>query len=257
VTAPVEVVARELEQAAEVSRGRGAQSLAAELLEAAALATPVAANPTASFTRWLAAVDTHIGAGDEAAAATALDQAEPLAATPDTQAQVLLRRSRLASQFVAGRELAEQALRLLPFDDPLRAEVLEDIGECRRMEGHGQLAHRLARLAFAQATEHDDLGTQLATLNLMMMVERLWGMPTAEQTFAEISALADDPALDGPLLPIAWIRPWLHSFFAPWDDDAAEKQAREGIASLVQAGQYGVVSHLYVSWSWSSSGPRG
>jgi DNA-binding CsgD family transcriptional regulator len=247
VIAPVESVALELEHAADISRGRGAQSLAAELLEAAASATPVDTDPAAAFTRWLAAVDAHMGAGDEAAATAALDQVHELATTSDMKAQVLLRRSRLVRQFIAARELAEQALRLLPPGDPLRAEVLVDIGEIHRMEGHGRLARRLAQLALADATERGDLGGQLAALNLKLMVERLWGVRTADQTYAELAALADNPALDGPLHPLSWIRTWLGSFFAPWDDDGAEKRAREGIESLVQAGQYGVLSHLYVS----------
>jgi hypothetical protein len=116
VTAPDGAVALELEQAADVSRARGAQALAAELLEASALATPVDPDPSASLTRWVAAVDAYVSAGDEVAAIAALDRAESSTSNPEHQAQLLFRRSRLASRFVSGRVLAEQALRLLPGD---------------------------------------------------------------------------------------------------------------------------------------------
>jgi predicted ATPase len=102
IIGPAEEAAAELEQAAEISRSRGASQLAGELLEGAALATPAEVDAAASLRRWLRAVDAYFDAGDVMAAQAALDQASAVAADPQQQAQVMIRRAWMAVDAQAG-----------------------------------------------------------------------------------------------------------------------------------------------------------
>jgi DNA-binding CsgD family transcriptional regulator/energy-coupling factor transporter ATP-binding protein EcfA2 len=247
ISAPDEGVALELTQAADVSRGRGAQQLAGELFEAAALATPTVPGIGTGFDRWMNAVDAYYSAGDEESAEAALDKAVALAVTPDQQAFVLLRRYRFALDVPGQRVFAERALRLAPTDRALRAEILYNLGDSHRAAGHGRLAHRLLQRALADAVALDRFDIRLAALNSALAVERIWGMAEADASWTELKRLVSSPELDSPSAAFAWIRPWVHSFFATRDDGDAEKHVRQGIGSLVDAGRYGDLSHLYIA----------
>jgi hypothetical protein len=112
-----------LERAADISRGRGAQQLAGELLEGAALATPSGLDTAGGLGRWLRAVDTYIAAGDVVAAQAALDKGSALATVAEQQAQVLVRRLRLVDHYAGLRSLAEEAVRLAPKGSEVRTEL--------------------------------------------------------------------------------------------------------------------------------------
>ncbi|TDW69761.1 AAA family ATPase [Kribbella pratensis] len=105
ILAPDELVADELEHAADVSRARGAQQLAGELLEGAALATPADVDAPESFRRWIRAVDTYVGAGDALAARAALEKAAEVADGPPECAQVLIRQARTSDDLTVARSL--------------------------------------------------------------------------------------------------------------------------------------------------------
>ena len=171
-------VARELEQAADISRRRGAQQLAGELFEGAALATPAEADTAAGLGRWLRAVDMYIAAGDGVAAQAALDKGSALAVLPEQQAQVLVRRRRLVDHYSGVRSLAEQAVRLAPAGE-VRAEILEILGLLHRMQGHGEDALRLTRMAVTEAAAVERLDIQLAALNNRLAVEWHWAQGEA------------------------------------------------------------------------------
>jgi DNA-binding CsgD family transcriptional regulator/energy-coupling factor transporter ATP-binding protein EcfA2 len=240
ITAPDGPVARDLEQAADISRARGAQQLAGELLERAAMATP--ADADAGLGRWLRAVDTYLAAGDGAAAETALDSASPLAVDSEQQAQVLMRRVRLSDQHSGVRSLAEQALLLAPKGTEIRAEVLTDLGSIRRSQGHGDDALRLMRQAVIEAAEVKRFDVQLTALNERLAIEQHWGLGQPQQTLRDIERLIDSSGSDLPAAPVAWTR----GFFATWHDETAEEHVRAGIRSAVDAGRYGDLAQLYI-----------
>jgi DNA-binding CsgD family transcriptional regulator len=242
ITAPDELLALELEHAADISRARGAQHLAGELLERAAMATPADPDAATRLTRWLRAVDAYLGAGDGAAAETALDGAAPLAAEPEQQAQVLLRRVRLSDQHSGARSLAEQALLLAPKGTDIRAELLTDLGSIHRSQGRGDDALRLMRRAVIEAAEVKRFDVQLTALNERLAIEQHWGLGQPQQTLRDIARLVDSSGSDLPAAPVAWTR----SFFATWKDETAEEHVRAGIRSAVDAGRYGDLSQLYI-----------
>jgi len=242
VTAPDETVAGELERAADISRGRGAQELAGELLEGAALATPSGADTATSLGRWLRAVDTYIDAGDEITAQAALAKGSALAAVPQQQAQVLVRRVRLADDVARAQSLAEHALRLAPIGSEVRAEILHTLGTVHRMQGHGTPALELTQMAVTEAAAVKRFDVQLAALNERLSIERHWAVGLPEQTLRDFERLADSSALDLNSAALAFT----HGFFASWNDATAEKHVRDGITWAVNAGRYGDLSSLYI-----------
>jgi DNA-binding CsgD family transcriptional regulator len=242
ITAPDELVARELEQAADISRARGAQQLAGELLERAAMTTPPDAAAATSLTRRLRAVDAYLAAGDRAAAETALDGVSPLAAEREQQAEVLMRRVRLSDQHTGVHSLAEQALLLAPSGTEIRAEVLTDLGSIHRLHGNGSEALRLMRLAVIEAEKVNRFDVQLMALNERLAIEQHWGKGQPQQTLRDIERLVEGAA---PHLPTAQVA-WTQGFFAPWNDESAEAHVRAGISVAVDAGRYGDLSDLYI-----------
>ena len=247
VTAPEEPVARELERAADISRSRGAQHLAGQLFEASALASPSDDDSGVSLGRWLRAVDAYMNAGDRVAAEAALDQGSALAVAPEQQAQVLARRLTLFDDNTSPRSLAEQAVRLAPKGTYVRAQTLLILGEVHRQQGRGRLAWRVTQQAVAESAAIGHDGLQLTALGNRLAVERLWGLGHAQESLSEIEALGDKLRAHDPSSNLALAPAWAKSFYASWDDAAAEGHARNGIATLVQAGFYGDLSHLYVS----------
>jgi DNA-binding CsgD family transcriptional regulator len=241
ITAPDEAAAGDLERAAEVSRRRGAQQLAGELLEGAALATPSDLGTADDFRRWLRAVDTYIDAGDILSARSALDKGSALAAVPQQQAQVLARRAKLADDLRGSRVLAEQAFRLAPPGE-VRAEILQTLSEQRRMEGHGRLALRLTRMAIAEAGAAGRPDIQLVALYQRQSIEQLWGLGDPEQTVREMERLVESSPLE--LSPAEWAG--ARAFYAAWNDHRAERVVRDAIARAVDAGRYGDLSSLYI-----------
>ncbi len=242
ITAPDETVAGELERAAEINGRRGAPQLAGELFEGAALATPSEVDTAASLGRWLRAVDAYIDAGDHVAARAALDKGSALAAVPEQQAQLLVRRLRLADQRVGIRSLAEQALRLAPKGTEVRAQILLSLCSANRMEGNGKEALRLGRMAVEEAAAVNRFDVQLTALNERLACELHWGRGQLEQSLRDIERLVASSVLDLPAAQVAWT----HGFFAAWNDETAEKYVRDGIKSALDAGRYGDLSDLYI-----------
>lgn len=242
ISAPEAAVAEELDRAAEISRSRGALQLAGELLEGAALATPSDVDAADGFARWLRAVDTYVGAGDRLAARTALDKGAALAVTDEEQAQVLVRQAWLVEGLKAARSVLEQAFRMAPAGSEIRAEVLQQLSEYHRMEGHGKLALRLSQLAVTESAAVGRPDVQLAALNQIQNIERLWGLGDPDQTLAEIDRLVASSSRE--LSAAEWA--WAHGFHAAWNDETAERRTREGIARTVEAGRYGELSGLYI-----------
>jgi DNA-binding CsgD family transcriptional regulator len=241
IIAPDEAVASELDRAAGISRGRGALQLAGELLEGAALATPAEADAAARLWRWLRAVDTYIGAGDQVAAHAALDAAAALAAAAEEHAQVLARRARLADQYSGMRSLAEQALRLAPAGAEVRAEILTGLCTVHRMEGNGKEALRLGRMAVETAVAVNRPDVQLTALNELLACQLHWGQGQPAQVRRDIERLVGS-CTQLPPGQVAWTR----GFFAAWDDETAEDHVREGIRSAVETSRYGDLSDLYI-----------
>jgi DNA-binding NarL/FixJ family response regulator len=242
ITTPDEAVATELEQAAETSRSRGAQALAGELLEAAALATPTGTEQPGGLDRWLRAVDTYIDAGDRMAAQAALDKGAALAAAPLQQAKVLIRRLKLTDHFAGVRSLADEALQLAPRDTEVRAEILQILAMVHRMQGRGDDALEISHLATAEAAAVHRPDVELVALNNQMASEWHWAKGYPEATLREIERLADAGELGVRSL---WVV-WAHGFFAAWNDPNAEKWVRDGIAAAVEDGRYGDLSYLYI-----------
>jgi DNA-binding CsgD family transcriptional regulator len=241
IIAPDQAVAGELDRAAGISRDRGALQLAGELLEGAALATPAEADTAVRLWRWLRAVDAYIGAGDQVAAHAALDAATPLAAAAEQQAQVLARRARLADQYSGMRSLAEQALRLAPKGNDVRAEVLTGLCSVHRMEGSGRDALRLGRMAVEEAAAVNRPDVQLIAMNELLACQLHWGKGQPGQLRRDIARLVGSCAH----LPPGQVA-WTHGFFAAWNDETAEDHVREGIRSAVETGRYGDLSDLYI-----------
>jgi DNA-binding CsgD family transcriptional regulator len=241
ITAPDEAVACELEAAAEISRSRGAQPLAGELLEGAALATPSDPDTADGFRRRLRAVDTYIGAGDTLSARAALDKGAPLAAVPQQRALVLARRARLADDLRGSRSLAEQAFRIAPPGE-VRAEILQTLSEQHRMEGHGRLALRFTQMAITEAAAAGRADIQLVALYQRQSIEWLWGLGRPEQTLRDMERLVEGSPLE--LSPAEWAG--ARSFSAAWNDDAAEKVVRDAIRQAIHGGRYGDLSSLYI-----------
>ncbi|MFH8445376.1 LuxR C-terminal-related transcriptional regulator [Streptomyces sp. NPDC018026] len=248
ITAPDEVVAADLERAAELSKGRGAPQSAGELLEGAALATPAPADTNADadanagLERWLRAVDTYSEAGNAGASRAALCKGAGLATTPEQQAQVLVRRIRLAQDVPTARALAEQVLRLVPTGSGARPEVLCNLASVCRLQGDGTRALELARNAVTEAAAAKRPDIQLIALIERLAVEQLWGAGAdlREESSRAIEELARDARL--PMSFLALTR----SFNASWDDPMADRHARDGIEWAVEAGQYGDLPRLYV-----------
>lgn len=241
-TVPDEAIAGELERAAEISQARGAQQLAGELLESAALATPSGTPGRTAFDRWMRAVATYIDAGDEIAANTALDKGSALAEAAEQQAEALILRSRLADKLLAARVFLEQAFALVPPGSALRAEILHGLGMYRRCEGRGPLALRLTQMAIAQAALHNRVDVQLSALNERQAIERLWGIGDPAQSLREFQQVASglDATFEG------WVQALAHAFFASWDDPDAEGRVRAAIAAAITGGRYAELSDLYV-----------
>ena len=238
ITVPDEAVAQELERAANISRGRGTQQLAGELLERAALATPTEVDTAAGLDRWLRAVDNYLDAGDEVSAKAALDKGSALATIPQQRAQVLVRRSRLVVDLRSVRPLLEQAFRLAPVGSEVRAEILMFLGQSHREEGHGRLALRLCQMAVTAAAAVGRRDVQFTALNEQLGIERLWGLGEPEQSIRDSEQLVDSSSLAA--------RAWAHGIFAAWNDATAEQHVREGIEWAVGAGRYGDLSGLSI-----------
>ncbi|MFG1621941.1 AAA family ATPase [Kribbella sp. NPDC049227] len=241
IVAPDKAVAGELEDAAEISRARGAQQLAAELLEGAALATPSGMDTADGFRRWLRAVDSYVDAGDGLSARAALGKGAALAESSQDRAQVLVRRSRLAEDLRESRSLAEQAFRIAPAGE-VRAEILQTLSERHRMEGHGRLALRLARMAIAEAVAADRPDIQLVALYQRQSIEQIWGIDRPERTLREMERLVARSSLE--VSPAEWAG--ARSFYAAWNDGTAEAVVRDAIVQAVEAGRYADLSSLYI-----------
>lgn len=243
VTAPDEAVARELEQAAEISRSRGAPQLAAELFEAAARGTPSEGATEAAFRRLLLAVRTYQAAGDGASAEAALDQASTVARWPEQKAQVLERRCRLTDSCTVQTHVAEQALQLAPHGSEVRAEVLYLLGSVLRVHGNGDEAWRVMQLAVEEAAAVKRHDVQLMSLNERLSIEEQWGRGDPEQTLREINELIGNSEPDLPIAAMAWTR----GFFAPWNDQTSEAPVRNAIQKAIEAGRYGDLSDMYIA----------
>lgn len=242
VMAPDESVALELQQAAAISRARGAQHLVGELLERAARTTPSITDTVTCWGRWLRAVDAYLVAGDRVAAETTLDGASVLATEPEQQAEVLIRRLRLSDQHSGDRALAEQALLLAPKGTEIRAEVLRGLGTTNRMQGNGSEALHYMRMAVREAAELKRFDLQLIALNERLAIEQHWGQGRPQQTLRDIERLVGRAASDLPAEQVAWTQ----GFFASWNDESAEEKVRAGIRLAVEAGRYGELSNLYI-----------
>jgi DNA-binding CsgD family transcriptional regulator len=242
ITTPDEAIAGDLERAADISRGRGAQVLAGDLLEAAALATPAGVDTAASLGRWLRAVDAYTAAGDGVAAQAALDKGSALATVPEQQAQVLVRRLKLVDHYAGVHTLAEEAVRLAPEGSEVRAEILDILGLLHRMQGHGDEALQVTRMAVAEAAAVNRLDVQLGALNNRLAVEWHWAEGQPEQTLRDIDRLVESSALDPNAKDVVWTK----GFFAVWKDETAEKHVRDGIIAAVKDGRYGDLSYLYI-----------
>jgi DNA-binding CsgD family transcriptional regulator len=242
ITVPDEAIAEELKRAAEISQGRGAQQLAGELWEGAALATPPGVGTAVSLGRWLRAVDSYMAAGDGVAAQAALEKGAALAAVPEQQAQTLVRRLRLVDHYSGVQSLAEEAVRLAPEGTEVRAEILHILALLHRMQGRGEDALRVARMAVSEAAAVRRLDLQLAALNNRLSIEWHWAQGRPEQTLREIADLVESSGLNATMKEVVWTK----GFFAVWNDETAETHVREGITSAVDAGRYGDLSHLYI-----------
>ncbi|MFC6155553.1 helix-turn-helix transcriptional regulator [Kribbella jiaozuonensis] len=242
IVAPDETAAGELERAAEISRSRGAQQLAGELLEAAALATPSDVDASVSFRRWLGALDTYFGAGDLLAARAALENASAVAASPEDRAQVLLREARLPGNLRSARSLSEQAFRLAPAGTEVRAAILQELSEYHRMEGHGRLTLRLSQLAIDEAVAVRRTDIQFMALNQRLNAEWLWGSSRLKETEREFEQLVASSDTEISAAELAWGR----AFHAAWNDPEAVAEIRDGIRRTIDAGRYGDLSSLYI-----------
>ncbi|TCM37032.1 LuxR family transcriptional regulator [Kribbella sp. VKM Ac-2568] len=241
ITTPDEMVAEELERAADISRSRGAQQLAGELLEGAALATPSDLDTSDGFRRWLRAVDTYIDAGDTLSAGAALDKGSTLAGTPEQRARGLARRAKLADDLRGSRTLAEQAFRIAP-PGAVRAEILQTLSEQHRMQGNGRLALRLTRMAITEAGAAGREDIQLVALYQRQSIEWIWGLGDPKQTLHDMERLVESSSLE--LTPAEWAG--ARAFYAAWNDDTAESIVREAISRAIDAGRYGDLSSLYI-----------
>jgi DNA-binding CsgD family transcriptional regulator len=242
ISAPDETIAEELERAAAVSKDRGALILAGELFEGAALATPTTADAAAGLRRWLSAVDSYIAAGDGVAAQVALDSGAPLAATPEQQAEVLVRRLRLVDHYSGVRSLAEEAARIAPEGSEVRAQILSILGLLHRMQGHGDEALEATRMAVAEAAASGRPDIQLEALNNRLAVEWHWAQGRPEETLREIEQLVDRAPLDPSAMWVVWTK----GFFATWKDERAEQHVRDGIRAPIKDGRYGDLSFLLI-----------
>ena len=139
ITAPDEAVARELEQAADISRGRGAQQLAGELLEAAALATPTDAD-TASRSGSLAPRGGHLHRRRRrpGGAERPWTRGRRWRPSRSSRPRCWCGESGWPTTLPAARSLAEQALRLAPTGSEVRAEILQILGVVHRVQGRRQ-----------------------------------------------------------------------------------------------------------------------
>jgi DNA-binding CsgD family transcriptional regulator len=243
VTAPDEAVASELQQAAEISRARGAPTLAGELFESAALATPAGGVAESAFNRWLSAVQVYMAAGDGVEAAAALNGASGAAVWPAQKAEVLARRFRLADQCTIEPTLAEEALRLAPANSEVRADLLNMLGSIHRMHGDGEDALRMMQMAVTESANVKRFDIQLMSLNERLAIEQHWGRGQPQQTLREIDELVANAAPDLPIAMMAWTR----GFFAPWNDTASEAPVREAIRLAVEAGRYGDLSDMFIA----------
>jgi DNA-binding CsgD family transcriptional regulator len=241
ISTPDEMVAEELERAADISRTRGAQQLAGELLEGAALATPSDLDTSDGFRRWLRAVDTYIAAGDTLSAGAALGKGAPLAEAAEQRAQVLARRAKLADNLRGSRTLAEQAFRIAP-PGGVRAEILQTLSEQHRMEGNGRLALRMAQLAITEAEAAERPDIQLVALYQRQSIEWIWALGDPEQTLHDMERLVERSSLE--LTPAEWAG--ARAFYAAWNDDTAESIVRDAITRAIEAGRYGDLSSLYI-----------
>ena len=196
----------------------------------------------ASLGRWLRAVDAYTKAGDVLAAQAAVDKGSALAAFPEQQAQVLVRRLRLVDHHSGVRSLAEEALRLAPNGSEVRAEILGILALLHRMSGHGDEALQVAGMAVAEAAAVSRLDVQLDALNNQFAVESHWAQGQPQQTMRDIERLVESSGMDPTAKDVVWTK----GFFAAWNDETAEKHVRDGIAAAVRDGRYGDLSYLYI-----------
>lgn len=242
VTTPKESVAQELEDAAEVSRSRGAQALAAELWEAAARATP--GDDRAAFGRWIGAVDCYLAAGDGLAAQAVIDNAIlSQALTGEERAELTVRRIGLTEDVATARSIAEEALAEVPVGTDVRPLLQHLLGSVERLQGEGDRALALSRAAVTEAAAMGLDDVRLAALAGRLSAERHWGSGDMESTLVEIDHLATAMNLDARSADLAWIR----GFHARWDDPDAENHVRRGIAAAIESGRYGDLSALYTA----------
>jgi DNA-binding CsgD family transcriptional regulator len=242
-TMPDESVAAELETAAEISRSRGALQLAAELLEGAALATPSGSDNAAKLSRWLTAVDSYRAAGDATAATAALDKCVTLALSPEHQAELLMRRGRLAPDIRSAAALAQQAFDLAPRGSQVRAELLRTLGTFQRVLGDGPRAMELTKQAISESVRLGRFDVKLSGLNERISIERIWGLGGSADTAREIWSVMESAPTEVLPESMAWAR----GFFASWNDETAEGYVRRAIADTTSAGRYGKLAGLYIS----------
>jgi DNA-binding CsgD family transcriptional regulator len=140
------------------------------------------------------------------------------------------------------RSLAEQALRLAPEGSEVRAEILVSLCSVNRMEGNGEDALRLGRIAVDEAAAVKRPDLQLTALNELLACQLHWGKGQPGQSLRDIELLVATSAPDLPPGQVAWTQ----GFFAAWDDETAEGHVRDGITSAVDAGRYGDLSDLYI-----------
>lgn len=242
LTTPDADVAQELQRAAEISAGRGAQQLAGELLEAAARATPVDVDTDVRFALWMRVVDTYVHAGATDAARNALDRASPLAGDPRREAEVILRRVDLTNRMPTARALTEAGLALAPEGTEVHNALTSLLGALHRLAGNGDEALRLVTGAADDARRRGGATALFRALNAQMTVERHWGTGDADRTQAEIDELLATSRDEIPPSLVAWTR----VFYAPWNESTAADEAVAAISQAVEDGRYGDLTQLYV-----------
>lgn len=172
--APDPLVSAELEAAAELTAGRGAPSLAAELLEQAVRLTPPTL--TADRRRRLAtAAEQHYSAGDQARSRSILQRlVEELPPGPE-RARVLGQLSQCVPYQLQALELCRAALVEAGHDIPLAADLHFHVAAGARRATTLREAAEHARLAVDRATETGD-GRRIArALAMLGYIEAMRG----------------------------------------------------------------------------------
>jgi DNA-binding CsgD family transcriptional regulator len=194
--APDAGVATEVEEAAALTRARGAASGAVELIALAIRLTEP--DDPARERRLLLEADYRFEAGDAPAASSILEGLVAATSPGPERALMLARLARyrqLAADTGSGMGLLREALQEAGADDPIRGEAHEALAWALLLVRHDlpqALEHARAAVAIgAELEDRADLAKALATLAL---VETLLGMPDSG---AMAQALALEPATLG------------------------------------------------------------